>query len=139
MLVPEKTGFADATIKFDDLEFRLWFLTSKFRHFWRHHYFGTQGIIFIFACKTGYLIENLIIEVMNILKDQNLVNVPFLFLFDKSNTSMEELDMWENLRHQLSNGEYLYNIQYINFYNTKSMEEIQFGLDWLSSEMRALE
>lgn len=124
-------------MKFKKLTFRLWFLTCKNRHLWRHHYLGTQGVIFIFSTKLGYFSpDTLIVEAMTIMQDQNMVNVPFLFLFDKSNASFEETE--ECLRSKISEGDYLYNIQHINFSNVKALEEVNYGLDWLSSEMKPL-
>jgi GTPase SAR1 family protein len=136
--VPEKTGFSNIPIKYNELELGLWFLSHKYRHLWRHHYFGTQGVIFIFASKSKNITENLIIEAITILKDKNLVAVPFLFLIDKSNTIMDELDLTENLRSQLNQGEFLYNIQFVNFSNPRSLDEINYGLNWLCSEMKSI-
>jgi GTPase SAR1 family protein len=135
--VPEQIGFANASMKYNDLNYRLWFLTSKNRHLWRHHYLGTQGVIFIFSTKSKNISENLIIEAMTILKDANLLSLPFLFLFDRSNLQMEEME--ESLRNELIEGDYFYNIQHINFSYPKALEEINFGLNWLSTHMKSFE
>lgn len=78
---------------------------------------------------------NLIYDVLNVLNDSNLKNVPFLFLFDKLNKDME--DIYELLRKELSLLEYdNYNIQFINFIT--GGEEVFFGLDWLCDTMKPL-
>ena len=75
---------------------------------------------------------------MTIFKDQNLVTVPVLILFDKSNLQMEESDLIEKLRARLESENYYFNTQYINFSDTKAIEEIYYGLDWLSSVMKPI-
>jgi GTPase SAR1 family protein len=118
----------------------LYFLTCKNRHLWRHHYFGTQGIIFVVSCKQ-YIntLENLINEVMTVFKDENLIDVPFLILFDKANKKTEDLEINEKLRSQLKGKDYNYNIQFVNFDDVKGLNEIFYGIDWLCEVMKPVE
>ncbi len=125
-------------MKYNNLNFRLFFLSSKTRHLWRHHYLGTQGIIFIFASKSNIISENLSVEAINILKDSNLENIPSLFLFDKSNHNMESNGIIENLREELNAQNILFNTQNICFGVEKALEEIYYGIDWLSKVMKPI-
>ena len=77
---------------------------------------------------------------MSIIKDENLKFVPFLILFDRSNSKM--LEFTEKFRFELNtmikekNIDILYNIQYVDF-SIKS-EEILLGVDWLCDVMKAI-
>ena len=51
---------------------------------------------------------------------------------------MEESDLIEKLRARLESENYYFNTQYINFSDTKAIEEIYYGLDWLSSVMKPI-
>ena len=112
---------------------------------WRHHYLGTQGVILVFSSRAKVIPENLVLEAINIFKDSNLSNVPFLILFDKSNYRMEEIggddiivNIYEKLRFELTKGNFVYNVQFINFESRMGLDEIYLGLDWLSEYMPAL-
>lgn len=127
-----------------NLQFLFYFLTSKNRHFWRHHYSGAQGVILVFSIKAKYIPENLVIEVLSILKDQNLIGVPFLIIFDKSNIQMEENQINDKLISSLEELEvkekrdFEYNLQFINFENNKGLDELNLGIDWLCEMMQSL-
>jgi GTPase SAR1 family protein len=139
--ISEATGFGDEKLKYAKLNFLVWFLTSKNRHLWRHHYLGTQGIILVFSSKSKNLSEKekLIYETLNIFKDLNLINVPFLILFDKSEIYCdEEVLIGLKLKEELQEGNFFFNTQYINFDDKKAIEEIFYGLDWLSSVMQPI-
>lgn len=120
------------------MNFLLWFLTSKNRHLWRHHYLGTQGVILVFSSKSNNLSdkEKLVYETLNIFKEINLVNIPFLILFDKTEHHTNEVGL--NLKEELQEGNYFFNTQYLNFENKNALEEIFYGLDWLSSVMQPI-
>lgn len=117
------------------------FLTTKYRHLWRHHYFGTQGIIFLFGSQNSTGAEkyitvsnNLRQETISVLKEQVLFDVPVLLVFDKNNGDNESSN--EKLRTQLLEIEGVINTQYVNF--SEGMEELYFGIDWLVDNMKAL-
>lgn len=139
--ISEATGFGNEKFKYANLNFLLWFLTSKNRHLWRHHYLGTQGVILVFSSKSKNLSEKekLVYETLNIFKEINLANIPFLILFDKTeHHSNEEIQVGLNLKEELQAGNYFFNTQYLNFDNKNALEEIFYGLDWLSSVMKPI-
>ena len=138
--ISEQKGFAESDLKLNSLTLLIYFLSCKNRHLWRHHYLGAQGVIFVVSCRQYFnTSENLINEVMTVFKDGNLVDVPFLILFDKSHKLSEELEINEKLRSQLISGNYFYNIQFINFEDVKGLNELYFGIDWLCEVMKAVE
>jgi hypothetical protein len=47
--VNETVGFENGKVKYSKYCLSLWYLTSKNRHLWRHHYVGVQGVILIFS------------------------------------------------------------------------------------------
>jgi len=101
---------------------------------------GAQGIIFVVSAKKYFnTAENLINEVLTVLKDGNLTEVPSLIIFDKSNKNPDELEINEKLRNQLKGGNYFFNIQFINFEDIKGLNEIYFGMDWLCEVMKPVE
>jgi hypothetical protein len=63
----------------------------------------------------------------------NLENVPFLFIFRKGDDKMNELN--EELIEKLNEFPNA-NILYLNY--DIGVEEVYYGLDWLSESMRAL-
>ena len=125
---------------YGELKFLLSFLSCKNRHLWRHHYLGSQGVILNFCDRNTVFSEQMMIDTINIFKDPNLIDIPFLVLFDKeavnSNSAKENTN--EKLRSQLLAGNYLCNFQNINFNVTGGMEEIYYGLDWLCDNMKPL-
>ena len=138
--ITEQKGFAAADLKLNKLSLLVYFLSCKNRHLWRHHYLGAQGIIFVVSAKKYFnTAENLINEVLTVLKDGNLTEVPSLIIFDKSNKNPDELEINEKLRNQLKGGNYFYNIQFINFEDIKGLNEIYFGMDWLCEVMKPVE
>lgn len=78
-------------------------------------------------------------ETLNIFKEINLANIPFLILFDKTeHHSIEEIQVGLNLKEELQAGNYFFNTQYLNFENKNALDEIFYGLDWLSSVMKPI-
>ena len=59
---------------------------------------------------------------VTIFKDQNLVTVPVLILFDKSNLQMEESDLIEKLRARLESENYYFNTLSILFRDVEIFE-----------------
>ncbi len=139
--ISEATGFANEKLKYSNLNLLLWFLTSKNRHLWRHHYLGTQGIIFVFSSKSKNFAdrEKLIVETMNTFKDLNLIGIPFLILLDKNdNPGDEEIERANKLKSQIIEGKFLFNTLFLNFDEKNALEEVYYGMDWLCSEMKPL-
>jgi hypothetical protein len=70
---------------------------------------------------------------MNIVQDSNLINIPFLFIFKKGEDKMSQLN--EALIAELS-GLKNNNILFLNY--DIGIEEVYYGLDWLSENMKSL-
>ena len=125
-------------IKYKDFLFLWYILSCKNRHLWRHHYFGTQGIVLIFGLRSKILTENDIFETLNVFKDTNLHGIPFLLLFDKSNNQIDNYKIIDKLKMKLNEENFFYYIQFINFSNSNDLKEVSNGLDWLSQQMKPL-
>jgi hypothetical protein len=138
--IPKKTGFVCERKRHDDFEFIYWLLSSQTRHFWRHHYLGTQGIIFVFSWKNenSSFSGKLATEMINVLMDKNLIDVPSLVIFDKNLNSEEDLEIISHLRSLLDKGAHIYNTQFINFSEEEGIKEINFGLEWLNTVMKPI-
>ena len=106
------------------------FLSSKIRRIWIHHYIGTHGIIILYE---GNKLNNYISEIINILSNSNLNNIPILFVINKN--IEKDFDYLENLRYNLYMKKILFNIIFINFDDHSNENEIFYGIDWLQDNI----
>lgn len=127
-----KIGFVDDMLHYNKLILRMWYLSPRLRHLWRHHYIGAQGVIILIP---ETLDEKMIWEILNVISDKNLYDIPFLFVLNKERITNEFLMTVEKLRLELSRTEmkFVYNLIYV-----RGIDEICYGLDWLCSNMKPL-
>ena len=136
--VNDSMGFKNEEIKYNKLNLKLWYLSVNNRYLWKHHFPGTQGVVIIFSFRDKVQDERIIYEVMNVLKDQNIVGVPILLLFDKNN---KEPKVVENLKteiqREMNEQELsLVKIDEIDFDNDDN--QLKEGFEWLCTNMKAL-
>ena len=126
--IPDDIGFYTFTNK--EYKTIYTFLSSKIRRIWIHHYIGTHGIIILYE---GNKLNNYISEIINILSNSNLNNIPILFVINKN--IEKDFDYLENLRYNLYMKKILFNIIFINFDAHSNENEIFYGIDWLQDNI----
>lgn len=135
--VNESTGFSSDVVYYHKKELKLWYLTSKNRHLWKHQYLATQGIIMILSFKEEVKDDKIQSETMSIFLDQNLEGIPFLVLVDKNN----KVDyLIEKIRYQINHSNTITSeirFQIVDFEN--DINQISAGFDWLCEVMQPLQ
>ena len=135
--VNDAIGFKNDEVYYDKLSLKLYYLTTKNRHLWKHHFLGSQGLIMIFSFHSKENDERMIFEALNVFADKNIVGLPILVLVDINNPDQGII---EKLRSELNKtkDEYsnLVKFQYIDFEN--DINELEFGLEWLCETMKPL-
>ena len=136
--VNDAIGFKNDEVYYDKLSLKLYYLTTKNRHLWKHHFLGSQGLIMIFSFHSKENDERIIFEAINVFADKNIVGLPILVLVDINNP---DEGIIEKLRRELnkSNNDYsnFVKFQYIDFKN--DINELEFGLEWLCETMKPLD
>ena len=134
--VNDAIGFTTDEIFYKELELKMWYLTTKNKHLWKHHYLGTQGIIMIFSFSQKQD-DKKIYEAMNIFCNINIVNIPILVLIDSNN---KDTNIVEKLRNEMnSKSEKISNeikFQCVDFEG--NIGEMITGFDWLCETMKPL-
>jgi hypothetical protein len=135
--VNDAIGFKNDEVFYNKLSLKLYYLTTKNRHLWKHHFLGSQGLIMIFSFHSKENDERMIFEALNVFADKNIVGLPILVLVDINNPDQGII---EKLRSELNKtkDEYsnLVKFQYIDFEN--DINELEFGLEWLCETMKPL-
>ena len=136
--VNDAIGFKNDEVYYDKLSLKLYYLTTKNRHLWKHHFLGTQGLIMIFSFHSKENDERIIFEAINVFADKNIVGLPILVLVDINNP---DEGIIEKLRSELNQSKDDYSnfvkFQYIDFKN--DINELEFGLEWLCETMKPLD
>ena len=136
--VNDAIGFKNDEVYYDKLSLKLYYLTTKNRHLWKHHFLGSQGLIMIFSFHSKENDERIIFEAINVFADKNIIGLPILVLVDINNP---DEGIIEKLRRELnkSNNDYsnFVKFQYIDFKN--DINELEFGLEWLCETMKPLD
>ena len=135
--VNDAIGFKNDEVFYNKLSLKLYYLTTKNRHLWKHHFLGSQGLIMIFSFHSKENDERMIFEALNVFADKNIVGLPILVVVDINNPDQGII---EKLRSELNKtkDEYsnLVKFQYIDFEN--DINELEFGLEWLCETMKPL-
>lgn len=126
--IPEDIGFYNLTNKDNGSIYT--FLSSKIRRIWIHHFIGTHGIIILYE---GEESKDNISEIMSILSNSYLENVPVLFIMSKK--LEKDYDYLEKLRFNLYVKSILFNIIFINFDIRTKENELFYGIDWLQDNL----
>ena len=126
--IPEDIGFYNLTNKDNSSIYT--FLSSKIRRIWIHHFIGTHGIIILYE---GEESKDNISEIMSILSNPYLENVPVLFIMSKK--LEKDYDYLEKLRFNLYVKSILFNIIFINFDIRTKENELFYGIDWLQDNL----
>lgn len=126
--IPEDIGFYNLTNKDNSSIYT--FLSSKIRRIWIHHFIGTHGIIILYE---GEESKDNISEIMSILSNSYLENVPVLFIMSKK--LEKDYDYLEKLRFNLYVKSILFNIIFINFDIRTKENELFYGIDWLQDNL----
>ena len=136
--VNDAIGFKNDEVFYNKLSLKLYYLTTKNRHLWKHHFLGTQGLIMIFSFHSKENDERIIFEAINVFADKNIVGLPILVLVDINNP---DEGIIEKLRSELNKSKDDYSnfvkFQYIDFKN--DINELEFGLEWLCDTMKPLD
>ena len=136
--VNDAIGFKNDEVFYNKLSLKLYYLTTKNRHLWKHHFLGSQGLIMIFSFHSKENDERIIFEAINVFADKNIIGLPILVLVDINNP---DEGIIEKLRRELnkSNNDYsnFVKFQYIDFKN--DINELEFGLEWLCETMKPLD
>ena len=136
--VNDAIGFKNDEVFYNKLSLKLYYLTTKNRHLWKHHFLGSQGLIMIFSFHSKENDERIIFEAINVFADKNIIGLPILVLVDINNP---DEGIIEKLRRELNktNNEYsnFVKFQYIDFKN--DINELEFGLEWLCETMKPLD
>ena len=136
--VNDAIGFKNDEVFYNKLSLKLYYLTTKNRHLWKHHFLGTQGLIMIFSFHSKENDERIIFEAINVFADKNIVGLPILVLVDINNP---DEGIIEKLRSELNQSKDDYSnfvkFQYIDFKN--DINELEFGLEWLCETMKPLD
>ena len=136
--VNDAIGFKNDEVFYNKLSLKLYYLTTKNRHLWKHHFLGSQGLIMIFSFHSKENDERIIFEAINVFADKNIIGLPILVLVDINNP---DVGIIEKLRRELnkSNNDYsnFVKFQYIDFKN--DINELEFGLEWLCETMKPLD
>ncbi len=126
--IPEDIGFYNLTNKDNSSIYT--FLSSKIRRIWIHHFIGTHGIIILYE---GEESKDNISEIISILSNPYLENVPVLFIMSKK--LEKDYDYLEKLRFNLYVKSILFNIIFINFDIRTKENELFYGIDWLQDNL----
>ena len=136
--VNDSIGFKNDDVYYNKLSLKLYYLTTKNRHLWKHHFLGSQGLIMIFSFHSKENDERIIFEAINVFADKNIVGLPILVLVDINNP---DEGIIEKLRSELNQSKDDYSnfvkFQYIDFKN--DINELEFGLEWLCDTMKPLD
>ncbi len=136
--VNDAIGFKNDEVFYNKLSLKLYYLTTKNRHLWKHHFLGSQGLIMIFSFHSKENDERIIFEAINVFADKNIVGLPILVLVDINNP---DEGIIEKLRSELNQSKDDYSnfvkFQYIDFKN--DINELEFGLEWLCETMKPLD
>ena len=136
--VNDAIGFKNDEVFYNKLSLKLYYLTTKNRHLWKHHFLGSQGLIMIFSFHSKENDERIIFEAINVFADKNIVGLPILVLVDINNP---DEGIIEKLRSELNKSKDDYSnfvkFQYIDFKN--DINELEFGLEWLCDTMKPLD
>ena len=136
--INDAIGFKNDDIIYNKLSLRLWYLTVKNRHLWKHHFIGTQGVIMNFSFQEKVKDRKIIYEVMNVLNDKNIAGIPVLMVIDTNN---KDQGIVESLRKEMNNqmGEEklkMVKFHYVDFEN--DINQLKVGFDWLCETMKPL-
>ena len=136
IIVNDAIGFTTDEIFYNNLDLKLWYLTTVNRHLWKHQYMGAQGIIMTFSFQKKCQSDKIIFEALNVFCDSNTAGLPILVLIDSDNK--EELVV-EKLRAELNKTEHSsLNIQFQNVSFKDDVNEMKCGFDWLCETMKPL-
>lgn len=136
----DPSGFIQDDVIYSKLEFSAWYLSTKNRHLWKHHYIGSQGVIMAFAFTNHSIDSSIINEALSAIFDVLLKEIPFLVLLDSDNKYLQsefivELNKMKKLEvdsnHHIDKDNIF--VDSINF--NKGKIDIQRGLNWLCDEM----
>lgn len=133
-------GFFNDTVYYKKLSLKLWYLTVKNRHLWRHHFLGSQGVIINFSFSAKVKDNRITYEVLNILNDKHIVGLPVLLLIDTNNKDefiVEKLrkDMNETFKTERKK---IKNVRFLFVDFIEDITDLEIGLDWLAEKMQPL-
>ena len=61
-----ENGFITDNVDYNNIEFSVWYLSSKNRHLWKHHFIATQGIVIVFSFRDEKTDKGVIYEALRI-------------------------------------------------------------------------
>lgn len=136
--INDSIGFKNTEIFYKKLNLKIWYLTVNNRHLWKHHFIGSQGLIFIFSFKEKVQDQRIIYEVLNVINDENIAGLPILIVLDTNNKDKEIV---ENLKTQMKEQIIEEKLKMVKYYDVdfdNDIEQIKEGIDWLCDNMKPL-
>ena len=130
------SGFNVETIRFQKLELSIWDVGGQdtLRPLWRHHFTGTQGIIFVVDSSDTQRLELARRELHGILSDSQLQNASLLVLMNKQD--LENASSVDSLVEELDFKQYCQSRAY-HVESTVATTGVGLteGLQWLCENM----
>ena len=135
-----ENGFITDNIDYNNIEFSVWYLSSKNRHLWKHHFIATQGIVIVFSFRDEKTDKGVIYEALRIFYEELLSNVPFLVLLDKNNRYLQSdfiIEVNKMKKNDVDNGrKNTYDnilVDAIEFNKVKL--DLQSGFNWICEQI----
>lgn len=133
----KKYNFYTEDITYKSFILNLWILSPENRHFWKHHFLGTQGIILIFSFKDTKIDPDIKNEVLNILHDNLLNDVPILIIYDTNEPFLhEDLNSLLTDVHQNERDFEKFWVEEIDF--EQGIVDVKSGLNWISRQLELI-
>mmetsp|Transcript_565 Transcript_565/g.761 ORF Transcript_565/g.761 Transcript_565/m.761 type:complete len:192 (-) Transcript_565:1253-1828(-) len=111
---------------------------DSLRPFWRHHFTGLQGVIYVVDCSDKNRIPGAMKELNNILQDDQLRGIPVLIFANKQD--LQGASTTEEISNKLAITEKVKKSHLIKVQggSGKSGEGVFEGLDWLCNHSETL-
>lgn len=125
-------GFNVETVQYRNITFTVWDVggQEKIRKLWRHYYRGTNAVIYVVDCNDIDRIEDARAELMRVLDDSDMRDVPLLVFSNKQDLphSMTVVEVSDKLGLRTLQG----HPWFIQGACATTGDGLYEGLDWLS-------
>lgn len=141
--VNDSLGYCTHNLKYSNLELELWYLATKNRHFWPHHYPGCQGVVLNFSFDVEKPDERIIFDALNIFFDENLCSIPIMVFHDTNCKDKNGLfnklkEDWESQRNAPEHKNIQADVSFFQGDITQGIEGNSKAFEWLATTMKPL-
>lgn len=141
--VNDSLGYCTHNVKYSNLDLELWYLATKNRHFWMHHYPGCQGVILNFSFDIENQDERIVFDALNIFFDENLCGIPILVFKDKNCRDKTDLfnklnKEWESQRTSPEHKNIQADVKFFQGNIDEGIEGNSSAFEWLATTMKPL-